>query len=366
MLTFHEKQSPAIPFNILIIFIFSLLIIDTLKAQKKSETFEFAFRGTTLSGLVESPVGQEPTSLVIIVPGSGKTNFVIGNGYNDLRNYFVSLGLACCFWDKAGCGKSGGEFAQMEHPIEKSADEIIAAIDELKRQKRAGSERIGLWGISRAGWVCPWVIKKHPSIAFWISVSSPDDNDQSAYQLKSNLIAQGKSEREARLLTDEYWKGESVFVCGGSFDEYCAVTKNMRKDSFCAEQAGKTTREAYDYNRKIFLDFGFKVDCKTGKVDGNPGFKEAILTVKCPVLAIFGEKDSQVNWRNTIPFYKKTFGSEEGAQLTVKTFPNCNHNIQQCKTGTRGEDLSAFGWKACDGYYGVMTNWIKATVGKNN
>jgi len=132
----------------------------------------------------------------------------------------------------------------------------------------------------------------------------------------------------------------------------------MRKDSICAYQAGKTERDKYYFYQKKFLEFGFSVDCETGKVDGNPGFREAILTTKCPVLALFGELDSQVNWRNTIKFYKETFGSNDSADLTIKTFPNCNHNMQQCKTGAQGEDLSEYSWRACDGYYNTMTDWI--------
>jgi uncharacterized protein len=354
-------------FKIIITSIISFLLINVSIAQKKSETFVFEYNGNILNGLIESPDNQEAHYLVIIVPGSGRTNFVEGNWYSDLRSYFVSLGMACCFWDKTGCGKSKGVFdAGMELPIEKSADEIIAAIKELKKQNAPGSQNIGLWGLSRAGWVCPWVIKKQPSIAFWISVSSPDDNDQSVYQLKSNLILHGRSEEEAQILTAEYWKGETIFQCGGTFEEYCKATNKMIKDSICAYQAGKTEREKYYFYQKKFLELGFSVNCETGKVDGNPGFREAVSTITCPVLALFGEKDSQVNWLNTIKFYKETFGSNDSVDLTIKTFPSCNHNMQQCKTGAREEDLSEFNWRACDGYYRAMTNWIiKNEFGKN-
>jgi dipeptidyl aminopeptidase/acylaminoacyl peptidase len=346
--------------KILITSITALLIFSNSIAQKKSEIFEFEFNGNKLNGLIESPADKEPNSLIILVPGSGRTNFVEGNWYYDLCSFFVSLGISCCFWDKTGCGKSEGEFDPgMEHPIEKSADEIVAAINELKRRKVPGSEKIGLWGISRAGWVCPWVIKKYPSIVFWISVSGPDDNDQSVYQLTSNLILNDYSEKEVQLLTEEYWKGEIIFQCGGTYEEYCEATHNMRKDSICVRQSGKTILEKYYYYQKIFLDLGFPVDCETGKVDGNPGFKEAVSDISCPVLAIFGEKDSYVNWKNTITFYNETIGSNGKAELIIKTFPNCNHGIQKCKTGAIGEDLSEFGWEVCDGYYDVMKNWIE-------
>ncbi len=342
--------------SILITFIFS---INKTNAQKQTEVFEFDFKGNKLSGLIESPDNKEPSSLIILVPGSGRTNFVEGNWYYDLRSYFVSLGISCCFWDKAGCGNSEGDFDPgMEQPISKSADEISAAINELKKRKVPGSAKIGLWGISRAGWVCPWVIKKNPDIAFWISLSSPDDNDQSVYQLKSNLIQNGYSEEKVKLLTDEYWKGETIFQCGGSYEDYCTATKNMRKDSICSNQSGKTIREDYYHYQKLFLELDLPVDCETGRVDGNPGFKEAVSDVSCPVLAIFGENDSYVNWRNTVKFYNETIGSNGKAELTIKTFPNCSHGIQKCRTGAIGEDLSEFGWAVCEGYPEAMKSWL--------
>ena len=346
-------------YKILISSIVTLLFFSSSIAQKESRIFEFEFNGNKLNGLIESPVNKEPSSLIILVPGSGKTNFVEGNWYYDLRSYFVSLGISCCFWDKAGCGDSEGDFDPgMEQSISKSADEIIAAINELKKRKVPGSEKIGLWGISRAGWVCPWVIKNYPDIAFWISLSSPDDNDQSVYQLKSNLIHNGYSEEQANLLTDEYWEGETIFQCGGSYEDYCNATKSMRQDSICSYQSGKTIREDYYHFQKLFLDLGLPVDCETGKVNGNPGFKEAVSDVSCPVLAIFGENDSYVNWRNTIKFYNETIGSNGKAELTIKTFSNCNHGIQRCRTGAIGEDLSEFGWSVCEGYPEAMKNWL--------
>ena len=345
----------------LIICSFLFLLTNVSIAQKKSEPIEFEFEGEKLRGLIESPAEQEPTSMVIIVPGAGETNFYKeDNFYNGIRSNFVSLGMACCFWDKAGCGKSEGEFDGGLEILEKSVDEIIAAIEELKRQKVPGSDKIGLWGISRAGWVCPYVIKKEPSIIFWIIVSAPDNNDQSVYFLKNKLIFQGKSEKEIQLLTEEYWKGETIFVSGGSFDEYLEATKNMRKDPTCVDQAGKTERETYNFYQKKFLSLGFSVNHETGEVNGMPGYIEAVSSIKCPVLAIFGEKDNIVNWRNTIQFYKGTIGVNNRAELTIKTFPNCNHNIQKCNTGAFREDLSELGYEFCDGYYETIINWINS------
>ncbi len=339
----------------------SFLLISETIAQKKSAPFEFKFEGNTLRGMIESPAEREPTALVIIVPGAGETNFFAKNNFYDgIRSTFLSLGIACCFWDKPGCGKSEGTFDGGLEVLDKSVEEIQAAIEGLKNRNVPGSERIGLWGISRAGWICPYVIKKNPSILFWIIVSAPDGNDQSVYFLKNKLIVQGKSEKEIKVLTDEYWAGETIFVSGGSYEEYLQATKNMRKDPTCIAQAGKTERTTYNFYQKKFLSLGYPVNHKTGFVNNLPGYKEAISSITCPVLAIFGEKDLIVNWRNTIQFYKETIGINNSDLLTIRTFPNCNHNIQKCKTGAFREDLAEFNYEFCDGYYDAISDWIKS------
>jgi hypothetical protein len=42
-----------------------------------------------------------------------------------------------------------------------------------------------------------------------------------------------------------------------------------------------------------------------------PNFEQIMLKVQGPVLAIFGENDSQVNWRQTKTLYERTIGKKE-------------------------------------------------------
>src|SRR5471030_3335734 len=103
------NQMKRYKFHLLLIFlIFSFY--HTTFGQIKTESFEFVHDGKKLNGLLDLPQGQEPTSIVLLVQGSGKSNIVAGNWYHDLRLNFVKLGIACCIWDKPGCGKSEGVF----------------------------------------------------------------------------------------------------------------------------------------------------------------------------------------------------------------------------------------------------------------
>jgi hypothetical protein len=124
----------------------------------------------------------------------------------------VKEGLACCVWDKPGCGKSEGVYNDGD--IRKSAQEAIACIRELKRQQVPGADTVGLWGLSRGGWVCPLIIQNYPSIAFWISVSGPDGEDNFPYLLETNWRIEGRSEEETKALVKSWRSNLDIAAWG--------------------------------------------------------------------------------------------------------------------------------------------------------
>jgi hypothetical protein len=62
--------------------------------------------------------------------------------------------------------------------------------------------KIGLWGISRAGWIAPLAMAQHPGIGFWISVSGTDDKENFPYFIESNFRIEGRSEVQIRRVAE--------------------------------------------------------------------------------------------------------------------------------------------------------------------
>jgi len=345
------------------ILLFSLfVIVKFIFAQEKmqTESFVFQFEGNELHGIIDIPVGQKAKSIILIVHGHGRTDVVSGNWYYEIRSLFTKLGIACCVWDKAGCGKSEGKYNHNQ-TVQNSADEVIAAITELERLNVAGISKIGLWGISRAGWICPLVIESYPSIAYWISVSGTDHLESYGYLLESNLKIVGRSKSNIEMLISEWEQGTKIFANGGNPEEALLATQHIRQDSYCTSVLGFTKDidpEQYLIDQNKFISENHQFDNETGLLIYVQDFEEVLKKIKCPVLALFGENDTQVNWRKTIKLYKATIGENLDSKLTIKTFPNCNHSMQKCKTGAYKEDLSEFGWMVCDGYYDTMEDWI--------
>lgn len=342
-----------------------LLAISPAFSQTVSASFEFQFEGKTLRGLIESPQDQESKAIVILIPGYGATDFVEGGWYSNLRNELVALGLTVCLWDKMGCGASEGEF-NAQQPVGNSAAEALAAIEVIKKQNIPGSEKIGLWGLSRAGWICPLINEKYP-VDFWISVSGTDDKENYGYLLKSNLIIAGKAEAEAEELYQAWMLGHRLICTQATFEQYVEAIQPLTQDSTCRRLFGyaneieitEAGRNEYQALQQLYTSKG-TFDEESGLWVYLDDFAGTLQNINCPVLALFGANDAQVDWRKTKALYEETIGGNPNTSLTVKVFDNCNHNLQKCITCGYQEDLSALQWQACDGYYETMAEWLKA------
>jgi len=345
--------------KITILLTFSVMLSQSIFGHKNSEKFEFRFENKTFRGLIESPINEKPNAIIIIIPGDGKTDFVTGNWWAGVRDNFVSSGLSVCFWDKAGCGESDGDY-EHNQSVQNSAQEAYAAIQELKKQEEYKNLKIGLWGISRGGFICPLIYELYP-FDFWISVSGTDDKESFGYLLKSNLMIYGKSEKDASDLHESWMNGHKIFCTGGSFEDFYQATLHLMQDSLSQKLFGfspeitEEDKELYYSNQNQVIDF----DKKSGLQIYVPDFQTTLSKMNCPVLAIFGENDSQVDWRKTNSLYMETLGVKTPNLLTIKTFEHCNHSMQKCDSGGIGEDLSKYNWRACDGFYETMTDWLK-------
>ena len=341
-------------------FFFAVLAFISFQARAmRTDTLRFNFEGKRFVGFLDQPDKGNARALVVIVPGSGRSNVVLGNTYKTLRSRLTGMGLGVVLWDKAGCGKSEGEFNEGQS-VYNSAAEVIAAMQHVQAQKIPGSEKIGLWGISRAGWICPLVIEKFP-VTFWISVSGTDEKETFAYLLEKNIGIESGSTENGKALAKEWVEGLRVARNGGSFETYLKTTERLRQDSFYIALTGGT-RSPENYREWVtdLISTRHPYDEESGLMIYVTGFEEILKKINCPVLALFGEKDSQVDWQRTLELYKKTLGNHPSGIFSYKVLPDCNHNMLQCKSGAYREKLKEA--KTCEGYYETMLNWLSEKV----
>jgi uncharacterized protein len=334
----------------------------TDQSPMSTRDFVFVSSGRTLSGLIDQPSRGETRALVVFVHGSGMTNIREENRYVDLRRRFAELGIGSVLWDKPGQGRSEGEFDENQ-PLESSAQEVLDAIATLRAGNVRGSKCIGVWSTSRGSWVAPIALSRATDVEFWISVSGAPAEDNKHYLMETNLPLEGRSADETATLMHEWRNGRRIFL-----DAYLAATRNLRADPAVRYFAGDLTgtRTAYEAERDAYLrdakDYEF--DPRTLSVIRVRSFARMLAALDLDVLALFGEKDTNADWRTARSLYQSTVGRNPAATLHIRTFPDCNHSMNVSRTGSvrevEGTPLDA-GVK-CPGYYEAQIEWLRTHV----
>jgi pimeloyl-ACP methyl ester carboxylesterase len=330
----------------------------------RTEPFEFVADGNRLRGVIDRPADGPPRAVVLFVHGYGRTDVVAQGWYHDLRSRFTDLGLATVVWDKPGCGTSEGAF-DIGQPVASSAREVLAAVRQLREKTLPDVKTIGLWGISRAGWIAPLAMAQDAGIGFWISVSGTDDKENYPYFIESNFRIEGRSEEQIRVLMGAWRRGFDLTARGGTFEAYVAATRVLRHDPFMVFLSGdaEPTEAGFLAEQRRFRAGEFEVDEETGLMVYVPGFREMLARLDVPVLALFGEKDRNVDWRKTRALYTETIGRNPKARLTVRTFSEGNHNLHRSRTGGYREMLEILKNPVMsDGYYETMRDWLRTEV----
>jgi uncharacterized protein len=147
----------------------------------KSEEVRFASTGVTLQGTLLSPPSAGPHPVVVNVHGSGRVTRK-DHWANAMARVFLAQGYAVFLYDKRGVGDSGGEYVGRggrdtnnvsRENLERLASDAVAAAAALAARSDIDATRVGLIGLSQAGWIIPLAAKKSKAIRFFILMSGP-------------------------------------------------------------------------------------------------------------------------------------------------------------------------------------------------
>jgi hypothetical protein len=83
--------------------------------------------------------------------------------------------------------------------------------------------------------------------------------------------------------------------------------------------------------------------------------------VKCPVLALNGDKDLQVNYEQNLPAIKAAVNSGGNKKVKTEVLPDHNHLFQHCTTGAPAE-YSTIEETFSPEALSIITDWIKKTM----
>ena len=294
-------------------------------------TFENKTDKNVLAGTLTLPkkVGHFP--VVILITGSGPENRdeeLFGHKpFLILADYLTKKGIAVLRFDDRGFGKSTGDF-KTATTVDFARD-VQAGVDYLKTRKEIDKSKIGLIGHSEGGVIAPIVAGNSKDVDFIVLLAGTGIRGD-----KLILLQKEKLERQMGVPENEIQKGQEIYK--GAYD--LILKSNASNDTL--------KKQIKSYFKSQFGDkkSELEINAATAQIT-NPWMvyflkfdpASALEKVKCPVLAINGDKDLQVPADVNLDAIKKALAKGGNSKVTAKALPNLNHMFQECKTGLPNE-----------------------------
>ena len=301
----------------------SLALACAGRAQQSS-TVEIVFRSGSFEivGDLILPEGRGPHPVILFVHGDGPNNRTSGVTYPPIMERMHRAGYATFAWDKPGTGESTGRIDRRRLQ-EQRTQIVLDAIAAIKQRPEIDVARIGLWGISQAGYVMPRVLDRSADIAFMIAVSCPGvaGVDQGAYLVTAQAVCAGLPEEDAdrveNLISKASW--------AQTYDEY------VRFKSQLAGYPALTAIADLGFKVEVAPEDHWHADDLAGEYYWNP--ISVIERTTIPVLAFFGEKDTQIDPLQGAEAYRSALQRAGNPKFRVELIPGTDHNIITSETG---------------------------------
>ncbi len=295
--------------------------------------------GIKLAGTLTLPRVRAPFSAVILITGSGaqdRDETVMGHKrFLVLADYLTRRNIAVLRVDDRGVGGSGGSVSQST--TRDFAYDVLAGVAFLKNHPKIDNQKIGLIGHSEGGIVAPLAASLSEDIAYIVLMAGTGLTGEEIIYLQSALIARanGASEEDIKKSINQQKRAFKVVVSGRDEKSIKTELKKLFAKDIAAMEKKKKGEEK---NAEKLLKTQIKRIV-------NPWFRyfltydprEALKKVRCPVLAINGEKDLQVPPRQNLQEIKKALEEGGNKNVTVKEITGVNHLFQTAKTGSPAE-----------------------------
>lgn len=329
-------------------------------------TFKNPKAGITLAGTLTLPQKEGKFPAVVLISGSGaqdRDEKLMGHKpFWIIADYLTRQGIAVLRFDDRGFGQSGGKFQNATS--QDFATDVQAAVDYLRTRKEIQSTQIGLIGHSEGGMIAPMVAANNPHIAFIVSLAGVGTKGSDLLVTQAVTLTQaaggGEEEEEVKLAGTTLREASQIVINNpgqqaiGKLDslykKYFEIAPSVQ--SLTPEEKQNSIRQAIaritDPWMRYFLAY-----------DPVP----VLAQVKCPVLALNGEKDLQVAARENLEGMRDALQKGGNKKVKIISFPGLNHLFQECEKGTMDE-YAEIEQTFSPEVLKVMGDWIKEQTQK--
>jgi pimeloyl-ACP methyl ester carboxylesterase len=292
-----------------------------------------------LGGTLTLPSDKGVFPAVLLISGSGlqdRNETVFGHRpFLVLADYLTRQGIAVLRVDDRGARESTGIFSQATS--EDFASDVLAGIEYLKTRKEINPKQIGLIGYREGGLIAPVVAVKSADVAFIVLMAGTGLTGEEILYLQSDLISKAMGVNEQEIAKDRQFNEKIFSVIKEEEDN--EIAKEIVRQIVMVYWAELSDEEK---NR-----IGVSEEFLNAQLQNllSPWYrfflaydpKPTLTKVKCPVLAINGEKDLQVSPKENLSAIEEALKTGGNQNYTIKELPGLNHLFQTAQTGLSSE-----------------------------
>ena len=277
----------------------------------KEESVSFTNAGFTFNGTLTLPENYtKDTPVVLMVTGSGQQNrdeeLFEHKPFAVIADALARQGIASLRYDDRGWGDKSVNFANFT--TDDFRQDAAAALPLLRKR----FNKVGILGHSEGGTIA-MMLAAEGKVDFIVSLAG--------------MAISGKE----TLVMQNHQAMSSIGLPKDIVDSYCATISNILNEIANGKKTSEITIDGVPDNLKPIL--------KKSLEQANSPYIRHFITVdaskqlskiKCPVLALNGTKDTQVDCAaNTTLLEKGLINSKH----TIKKIEGVNHLFQHCTTG---------------------------------
>ena len=318
-------------------------------------TFQNVVDSVMLAGTLTMPKEGSDFPVVVLISGSGaqdRNSELLGHKpFLVMSDYLTKNGIAVLRVDDRGAGLSEG--VHNETGVDGFVRDTESAVEYLKTRKQINLSQIGLIGHSLGGMIAPMVASTSEDVDYIVMLAGPGMRGD-----KLMLLQKEKVERSMGVNDEGIEVGQKNI--GGAYE--IIINSESPKDSLAAELKSyfKTAFEgALPEQQLQMISDQLTIPWLTGLIKHDPA--ETFKNVKCPVLALNGEKDLQVPPKENLSAIESGIKANGNENVTVMELPGLNHLFQESETGMPTE-YGTIEQTFSEEVLKIMSDWIWKTI----
>ncbi|MBP2831179.1 alpha/beta fold hydrolase [Aquimarina sp. U1-2] len=297
--------------------------------------------GDTLYGTLAIPSKNDNMfPAVLLITGSGPQNRnaeLFGHKpFLVISDYLVRQGIAVLRFDERGVGASQGNFGKAT--TQDFADDLVSAFAYLSERNEINATQIGLVGHSEGGLVASMMASKNNTIHFVVLLATPGIRGDRVLASQTQKILEKSNIAKANIDT----------ILGINRTTYDLILKNedpeLLKDKLRQHLTGSISQLNVLNPKPEHLSTPQYIQMMVEQL-ASPWFtffvkfdpKLCLQAIKCPVLVLQGENDTQVLPDNNLHAIETAFKKGNNKRVEIVRLQRLNHLFQQSQTGLPNE-----------------------------